>query len=49
MRALVLAVTILTCSESALFAGDGYVPMTVEADGLIIVPAVVNGRGPSHS
>ena len=46
MRTLVFVVAILTCSESVLLAGDGYVPMTVEADGIIMVPVVVNGRGP---
>jgi hypothetical protein len=46
MRTFVLVVTILTCFESALLAGAGYVTMTIEADGIIIVPVLVNGRGP---
>jgi predicted aspartyl protease len=46
MRTFVLVVKVLTCSELALLAGEGYVPMTVEADGIIMVPAVINGHGP---
>jgi len=46
MRTFVFVVTILTCSESALLAGEAWVPMKVEADGIIMVPALVNGRGP---
>ena len=46
MRMFFLVTAILACSESALLAGDGYVPMNVEADGIIMVPVVVNGHGP---
>ena len=46
MRTLFFIATILTCSESVLLAGDGYVTMTVESDGIVFVPVFVNGRGP---
>jgi hypothetical protein len=45
MRSVIL-IAILTCFESVLLAGDGAVPMTVEPDGIISVPVLVNGQGP---
>ena len=46
MRTLILVATMLTCSESALLAADGYVTMTVEPDGIVFVPVFVDGQGP---
>jgi aspartyl protease len=46
MRSVIVAAVILTCFESALFAGGEHVRMTIAGDGIASVPVLVNGQGP---